>query len=59
MTIEKVEATRWDVIENLKSPEQAMAYIDAALEDGDPEMVAVAIEDIVRAVWRMSSKSVR
>lgn len=49
MTSKKVETTRWDVTENLTTPEQAAAYINAALEDGDPEMVAVAIGDVIRA----------
>ncbi len=46
---EKIETTRWDVVENLKSPEQTMAYIDAALEYGDPEIVMASIGDVIRA----------
>lgn len=44
-----VETTRFDVQEHLRTPEEQAAYIDAALEEGDPSFMAVAIGDVVRA----------
>ncbi|MDE0133847.1 MAG: hypothetical protein OXH86_17910 [Acidimicrobiaceae bacterium] len=40
---------RWDPVESLKTPADAAAYLEAALEDGDPELVAAVIGDIARA----------
>jgi len=45
----KLETTRWDVIDSLDSDEKIAAYLEAALEDGDPQLVTAAIGDIARA----------
>jgi probable addiction module antidote protein len=39
----------WDPAEHLDSVEDIAAYLDAALEDGDPKLVAAAMGDIARA----------
>ena len=39
----------WDAAEHLKSDEEMAAYLEAALEDGDPALVAAALGDIARA----------
>ena len=39
----------WDVADFVKTPEQQAAYLEAALEDGDPALIAAAIGDITRA----------
>jgi probable addiction module antidote protein len=39
----------WDPAEYLDSPEAIAAYVDAALEDGDPAVIAAALGDIARA----------
>ncbi len=44
-----LETKPWDVAEHLDSDEAIAAYIDAALEDGDPALVAAALGDIARA----------
>ena len=44
-----LETTRWDTAEILDSPEMIAAYIDAALEDGDPALIAVALGNVARA----------
>lgn len=44
-----LETTRFDVQDYLKTPEQQVAYIEAALEDGDVSMIAAALGDIARA----------
>ncbi|MBV8851511.1 MAG: putative addiction module antidote protein [Methylobacteriaceae bacterium] len=44
-----VETTRWDAAEHLDTPQAIAAYLDAALEDGDPRLVAAALGDAARA----------
>lgn len=44
-----MEIRIWDVVEHLRSEEDIAAYVEAALEDGDPILVAVALEDAQRA----------
>ncbi len=44
-----LEATAWDPAEHLRSPEDEQAYIEAAFEDGDPNLIAAAIGDLARA----------
>ena len=44
-----IETTKWDAADYLDSPEMITAYIDAALEDGDPAVIAAALGDVARA----------
>lgn len=39
----------WDAAKHLDSEDAILAYIDAALEDGDPALVAAALGDVARA----------
>ena len=39
----------WDPAEFLTSDEAVAAYLEAAFEDGDPKMIAVALGDIAKA----------
>jgi len=39
----------WDAADHLTDPESIAAYLDAALEDGDPELIKAALGDIARA----------
>jgi probable addiction module antidote protein len=39
----------WDVVAHLDSDEAVAAYVEAALEDGDPGLVAAALSDVVTA----------
>lgn len=41
--------TRWDAAETLETKEDIAAYLDAVLEDGDPELLKAALGDIARA----------
>lgn len=45
----KTSTRPWDVAEHLESEEDMAAYLEAALEDGDPSLVAAALGDIARA----------
>ena len=50
MTTAKKTVTRpYDAARYLKSEEQMAAYLEAAFEDGDPQVVATALGNIARA----------
>ena len=44
-----LETTRFDVRNYIRSHDDQTGYLDAALEDGDPALIAAAIGDIARA----------
>jgi probable addiction module antidote protein len=39
----------WDASDHLKTKEDIVAYLEAALEDGDPSLIAAALGDIARS----------
>ena len=45
----KTETTVWDPVNHFTNSEDMAAYLEAALEDGDPRLVAAALGDIARA----------
>jgi probable addiction module antidote protein len=45
----RTRTRKWDAAEHLKSDADMAAYLEAALEDGDPALVAAALGDIARA----------
>lgn len=45
----KITTQQWDPVEHLKSEEDMAAYLEAALEEGDPALVAAALGDIARS----------
>lgn len=45
----KTRTTRWDAVAHLENEEAMAAYLEAALEDGDPAVVTAALGDIARA----------
>ena len=44
-----VKTSPWDATEFLDSDEAIAAYLEAAMEDGDPALIAAALGDIARA----------
>jgi probable addiction module antidote protein len=44
-----VTTRRWDAAETLETKEDIAAYLDAVLEDGDPELLKAALGDIARS----------
>jgi probable addiction module antidote protein len=44
-----IETRPWDAAEHLETEEDIAAYLDAALEEGDPALVVAALGDIARA----------
>ena len=45
----RTETRPWDVVDSLDSDERIAAYLDAVLEDGDPQLIVAALGDIARA----------
>ncbi len=44
-----IETTKWDGAEHLDSPEAIAAYLEAAFEDGDPQVITHALGSVARA----------
>ena len=44
-----IETGRRDTAEFLDSPEAILAYVEAVFEDGDPELIALALNKVARA----------
>jgi len=49
MARSKTRTKRWDAADHFKSDADNAGYLEAALEDGDPALVAAALGDIARA----------
>jgi probable addiction module antidote protein len=47
--VAKTTTTPWDPADHLKTEEDMVAYLEAALEEADPGLVAAALGDIARA----------
>jgi probable addiction module antidote protein len=47
--MKRTQTRPWDVAEHLETEEDMAAYLEAALEEGDPALVAAALGDIARA----------
>ncbi|MGQ0595490.1 MAG: addiction module antidote protein [Gammaproteobacteria bacterium] len=45
----KTETRPWDAAEYLRDSDDMVAYLEAALEDGDPTLVTHVLGDIARA----------
>jgi probable addiction module antidote protein len=52
-----LKTTKWDASKYLDSAEAVSAYIEAALEDGDPALIALALRDVARS--KVMSKVVK
>ena len=44
-----IETRPWDPVERLSTLEAQEAYLEAAFEEGDPDLIVAAIGDIARA----------
>lgn len=45
----RTETRPWDAAEHIETDEDAAAYLEAALDEGDAALVAAALDDIARA----------
>jgi probable addiction module antidote protein len=44
-----IETYPWDAADHLETREDMAAYLEAALEDGDPALIVAALGDIARS----------
>lgn len=44
-----LKTTAWDPAEHLDSPQAIVAYLEAAMKDGDPSLISAALGDVARA----------
>lgn len=44
-----LKTRKWDVAEHLKARRDIVGYLDAVLEDGDPELLKAALGDVARS----------
>lgn len=44
-----IETTKWDAADHIETAEDVVAYLEAAFEDGDPELITSALGDIARS----------
>lgn len=47
--MDKLKNFPWDAAEHLEAKADIVAYLEAALEDGDPAVIAAALGDIARS----------
>lgn len=45
-----LQTTRFDIQDHLKTPEERLAYLEAAFEDGDPALIAHSLGDVARSI---------
>ena len=45
----KTRTRPWDAADFLANEEEIVAYLEAAFEDGDPQLIAAALGDIARS----------
>lgn len=45
----KTHTRPWDPAEHLQTEEDVAAYLQAAAEEGDPDLMAAALDDVTRA----------
>ena len=50
----KIASYQEDLIEALKNPKEAAAYLNAAIEEGDREVFLLALRNVAQAHGRMS-----
>lgn len=44
-----LETARWEVADHLGRVDAVLAYLEAVLEDGNPDLIAAALNDVARA----------
>ena len=45
----RLETTPWNAVDHLVSEEAILAYLEAVFEDGDPALIAAALNDVAHA----------
>ena len=49
MARKPIKTLRWDAADHLQDDKDIAAYLDAAFEDGDPQLIAAALGDVARS----------
>jgi probable addiction module antidote protein len=49
MKMRKEKITAWDTSETLKTPDEISGYLAAAFEDGDSELIRVAMSNVAKS----------
>ena len=44
-----INLTKWDVVEHLNTEQDVRGYLNACINEGDPSLLAAALDDIERA----------
>lgn len=44
-----VQTKDWDIVAHLDSKAAILAYLEAAFEDGDPDLIAAVLDDVAKA----------
>ena len=44
-----IDTVAWDIQDHLRTPERQLGYLEAALEEGEPGVIAAALGDIAKA----------
>lgn len=54
-----IDTQPWDAADYLEEEEDVVAYLEAAFEDGDPQLITAALGDIAksRGMTKVASKS--
>jgi probable addiction module antidote protein len=45
----KIKLSRWDSAEHIATPEHVAAYLKAAFDDGDPQVIAAMVGAVARS----------
>ncbi len=59
MTTKPIKTRPWDAADHLQDEQDIAAYLDAAFEDGDPQLIAAALGDVARShgMTRIAAKT--
>jgi probable addiction module antidote protein len=55
--MDNVKVSRFDVVKHLDSEEMIAEYLAAVTEEGDVNLLSVALEDVANARTRLSKES--
>ena len=59
MNTKPIKTRPWDAADHLQDELDVAAYLDAAFEDGDPQLIAAALGDVARShgMTRIAAKT--
>lgn len=49
MNANRIKISEWDAADHLHDDKDIAAYLEAALDDGDPQLIRAALDDAARA----------